>query len=46
MSTSRLLDIIDAAVFDFLIGNGDRHHYETIAGSSDGVLLLMDNGKR
>ncbi|XP_057371540.1 glycosaminoglycan xylosylkinase-like [Daphnia carinata] len=41
----RLLDLIDAAVFDFLISNGDRHHYEVIDGSSDAAVLLLDNGK-
>ncbi|XP_050099471.1 glycosaminoglycan xylosylkinase homolog isoform X2 [Anopheles aquasalis] len=41
LSPAILLDLIDAAVFDFLIQNGDRHHYET----RDGRLLLLDNGK-
>ncbi|KAI9564449.1 hypothetical protein GHT06_008188 [Daphnia sinensis] len=41
----RLLDLIDAAVFDFLISNGDRHHYEIIDGSSEAAVLLLDNGK-
>uniref|UniRef100_A0A2M4BNE1 Putative secreted protein n=1 Tax=Anopheles marajoara TaxID=58244 RepID=A0A2M4BNE1_9DIPT len=36
-----LLDLIDAAVFDFLIQNGDRHHYEL----RDKRLVLLDNGK-
>lgn len=42
----RLLDLIDAAVFDFLISNGDRHHYEIIDGYPEASVLLLDNGKR
>lgn len=41
ISQTRLLDLIDASVFDFLIQNGDRHHYET----RNERVLLMDNGK-
>lgn len=42
----RLLDIMDTAIFDFLIGNADRHHYEYLAPQGDnGMLLLLDNGK-
>ncbi|EFA06532.1 glycosaminoglycan xylosylkinase homolog [Tribolium castaneum] len=37
----RILDLVDASVFDFLIQNGDRHHYETLHES----VVLIDNGK-
>ncbi|KAK7094860.1 glycosaminoglycan xylosylkinase-like isoform X2 [Littorina saxatilis] len=40
-----LLDLIDTIVFDYLIGNGDRHHYEVMDGVSDGMLVMLDNGK-
>ncbi|XP_071821250.1 glycosaminoglycan xylosylkinase-like isoform X2 [Apostichopus japonicus] len=40
-----LLDIIDTAVFDYLIGNADRHMFETFEADEDPMLLLLDNGK-
>ncbi|XP_061471610.1 pseudokinase FAM20A isoform X2 [Rhineura floridana] len=45
-SSSRLLDIIDMAIFDFLIGNMDRHHYEMFTKFGDeGFLLHLDNAR-
>ncbi|KAI8771228.1 glycosaminoglycan xylosylkinase [Biomphalaria glabrata] len=41
----RLLDIIDTCIFDYLIGNADRHHYETFEGYEDSMLIMLDNGK-
>ncbi|PVD22218.1 hypothetical protein C0Q70_18024 [Pomacea canaliculata] len=41
----RLLDIIDTAIFDYLIGNADRHHYETFSNVDKGMLVILDNGK-
>ena len=41
-----LLDIIDTAMFDFLIGNADRHHFETFERFEDSMLVILDNGKR
>lgn len=42
----RLIDLIDAAIFDFLIDNGDRHHYEVVLNVSGAAVMLIDNGKR
>lgn len=45
-SSSRLLDLIDTAIFDFLMDNGDRHHYELPQHSFyNPAVLLIDNGK-
>ncbi|KAE8750839.1 hypothetical protein FOCC_FOCC002267 [Frankliniella occidentalis] len=44
-SGPRLLDLIDAAIFDFLIDNGDRHHYEVRGNVSGAAVLFIDNGK-
>ncbi|XP_075227047.1 glycosaminoglycan xylosylkinase isoform X2 [Lycorma delicatula] len=41
----RLLDLIDTAMFDFLIDNGDRHHYEVFSSDNYSTVLLLDNGK-
>lgn len=41
----RLLDLIDIAIFDFIISNADRHHYETFEYSKDSIVVALDNGK-
>ena len=42
-----LPDIWDTTVFDYLIGNADRHHFETLASlGKSGRLLHIDSGKR
>ncbi len=46
-----ILDIVGASIFDFLIGNGDRHHLEMLHktepdySSHSSKLILLDNGK-
>ncbi|XP_041364841.1 extracellular serine/threonine protein kinase FAM20C-like [Gigantopelta aegis] len=45
-SGRRLLDIMDMHIFDFLTGNLDRHHYETIEVYGNNTFLLhFDNGR-
>ncbi|NWJ00834.1 FA20A Pseudokinase, partial [Crypturellus undulatus] len=45
-NSNRLLNIIDMAIFDFLIGNMDRHHYEMFTKfGDDGFLLHLDNAR-
>ncbi|XP_059763495.1 pseudokinase FAM20A [Balaenoptera ricei] len=45
-SSGRLLNIIDMAIFDFLTGNMDRHHYETFSKfGDDGFLIHLDNAR-
>ncbi|XP_020284605.1 extracellular serine/threonine protein CG31145 [Pseudomyrmex gracilis] len=42
----RLLDLMDMAVFDFLTGNMDRHHYETFRiFGNDTFTLHLDHGR-
>lgn len=41
----RILDFIDMSIFDFIIGNGDRHQYEVIEQFNN-TIILVDNGKR
>ncbi|NXX98833.1 FA20C kinase, partial [Centropus bengalensis] len=45
-SGHRLLDLMDMTVLDFLMGNMDRHHYETFEKfGNDTFLLHLDNGR-
>lgn len=42
----RLLDLMDMAIFDFLTGNMDRHHYETFKiFGNDTFTLHLDHGR-
>lgn len=42
----RMLDIMDLSVFDFLMGNMDRHHYETfIMFGNDSFPIHLDHGR-
>ncbi|XP_068178253.1 extracellular serine/threonine protein kinase FAM20C-like [Antennarius striatus] len=43
---TRLVDLMDLVVLDFLMGNMDRHHYETFEKfGNDTFLLHLDNGR-
>ncbi|NXU13761.1 FA20A Pseudokinase, partial [Pardalotus punctatus] len=45
-TSNRLLNIVDMAIFDFLTGNMDRHHYEMFTKfGDDGFLLHLDNAR-
>ncbi|XP_072337657.1 extracellular serine/threonine protein kinase FAM20C [Scyliorhinus torazame] len=45
-SGTRLLDLIDMTIFDFLMGNMDRHHYETFEKfGNDSFIIHLDNGR-
>ena len=42
----RLLDVIDLAIFDFLMGNMDRHHYETFKLFGNNTYPIhLDHGR-
>ncbi|KAI1883958.1 hypothetical protein AGOR_G00221450 [Albula goreensis] len=42
----RLLDIMDMTIFDFLMGNMDRHHYETFEKFGNNTFIIhLDNGR-
>ncbi|XP_051899384.1 extracellular serine/threonine protein kinase FAM20C-like [Pristis pectinata] len=43
---TRLIDLIDMTILDFLMGNMDRHHYETFQKfDNDSFFLHLDNGR-
>ncbi|XP_063286450.1 extracellular serine/threonine protein kinase FAM20C [Pelobates fuscus] len=45
-SGTRLLDLIDMTIFDFLMGNMDRHHYETFEKFGNETFIIhLDNGR-
>ncbi|KAG9338859.1 hypothetical protein JZ751_025299 [Albula glossodonta] len=43
---TRLVDLINMAILDFLMSNMDRHHYETFEKFGNNTFLLhLDNGR-
>ncbi|XP_041033840.1 extracellular serine/threonine protein kinase FAM20C-like [Carcharodon carcharias] len=43
---TRLLDVIDMTILDFLMGNMDRHHFETFQKfKNESFILHLDNGR-
>uniref|UniRef100_A0A8C7X822 FAM20C golgi associated secretory pathway kinase n=1 Tax=Oryzias sinensis TaxID=183150 RepID=A0A8C7X822_9TELE len=45
-SGTRLLDVMDMTIFDFLMGNMDRHHYETFEKFGNETFIIhLDNGR-
>lgn len=40
-----LLQLIDMCIFDFLMGNMDRHHYETFSAFNDSFVIHLDHGR-
>lgn len=41
----RLLPLIDMSIFDFLMGNMDRHHYEIFRMFNDSFIIYLDHGR-
>ncbi|XP_029432374.1 extracellular serine/threonine protein kinase FAM20C [Rhinatrema bivittatum] len=45
-SGTRLLDVMDMTIFDFIMGNMDRHHYETFEKFGNETFIIhLDNGR-
>uniref|UniRef100_A0A2K6TJB4 FAM20C golgi associated secretory pathway kinase n=1 Tax=Saimiri boliviensis boliviensis TaxID=39432 RepID=A0A2K6TJB4_SAIBB len=45
-NSHRVLDVMDMTIFDFLMGNMDRHHYETFEKFGNETFIIhLDNGR-